>query len=164
MPDTLLLFGTTGFVGGDVLHKLLASPPASVGRIVAPVSSEGKARKVQSWLTSQEAHTGKTFPTERVEVPVVAREPAQQWYGAAEKLASDADIVLQLATSDDIELTRAINKGLAGKQSGKKILIHASGVQLIESEPNGKYVDVPKYDGAWRVNGRSFGKMAKGYT
>lgn len=58
------------------------------------------------------------------------------------------DIVINAATSDDLELTRAINRGLkAGKAAGYNgILVHISGTQLIESRPSGTLEDVPKYD------------------
>lgn len=62
-----------------------------------------------------------------------------------EDTASEADVVINAATSDDLELTKALNRGLA--RSGKKgVLVHISGTQLIESGPTGKLEDVPKYD------------------
>lgn len=59
------------------------------------------------------------------------------------------DIAINAATSDDLELTKAINRGLAkAKAKSKKrgILVHVSGTQLIESKPTGKLEDVPEYD------------------
>lgn len=61
----------------------------------------------------------------------------------------DVDIVINAATSDDLELTKAINRGLAkGKADSNKsgVLVHVSGTQLIESRPTGRLEDVPKYD------------------
>lgn len=66
-----------------------------------------------------------------------------------ERACADVDIVINAATSDDLDLTKAINLGLAkGKSaSGKKgVLVHISGTQLIESKPTGRLEDVPKYD------------------
>lgn len=58
------------------------------------------------------------------------------------------DIAINAATSDDLELTRAINRGLKkARTSGRKgVLVHVSGTQLIESKPTGKLENVPKYD------------------
>lgn len=59
------------------------------------------------------------------------------------------DIAINAATSDDLELSKAINRGLARAkaESGKKgVLVHVSGTQLIESKPTGRLEDVPKYD------------------
>lgn len=59
------------------------------------------------------------------------------------------DVVINAATSDDLELTKAINRGLVkgSSKSGKRgVLVHISGTQLIESKPTGKLESVPKYD------------------
>lgn len=66
-----------------------------------------------------------------------------------ENASAEVDIVINAATSDDLELTKAINKGLAKGKSvhGKQgVLVHISGTQLIESKPTGKLEDVPKYN------------------
>lgn len=66
-----------------------------------------------------------------------------------ENASAEVDVVINAATSDDLELTKAINKGLAKAKSvhGRKgVLVHISGTQLIESKPTGKLEDVPKYD------------------
>lgn len=59
------------------------------------------------------------------------------------------DVAINAATSDDLELTKAINQGLARgrSRSGRKgVLVHISGTQLIESKPTGRLEDVPRYD------------------
>lgn len=66
-----------------------------------------------------------------------------------EDACATMDVAINAATSDDLELTKAINRGLAkAKAKSKKrgILVHVSGTQLIESEPTGKLEDVPEYD------------------
>lgn len=66
-----------------------------------------------------------------------------------EDACAEADVAINAATSDDLELTKAINRGLAKGRtaSGRKgVLVHISGTQLIESAPTGKLEDVPKYD------------------
>lgn len=147
MALTILHLGSTGYIGGAVLHALLQSPPPGLARLVLPVSSPAKAADVQRWRASLPSSAAAFSGT--VEVPVVPREgPA--WYETVERLASQADLAINAATSDDLELTRAINRGLvAGKrQEGRRgTLIHLSGVQLIESEPVGDYVETPLYDG-----------------
>lgn len=67
-----------------------------------------------------------------------------------ESLAAAHDVVINAATSDDLDLTKAINRGLARgrKEAGKKgVLVHVSGTQLIESSGgSGNWEEVPKYD------------------
>lgn len=66
-----------------------------------------------------------------------------------EAACAKVDIAINAATSDDLELTKAINRGLAiAKAASNKsgVLVHVSGTQLIESKPTGKLEDVPKYD------------------
>jgi len=141
MSNSVLLLGGTGFVGGHVLHKLLTDS-TSINSIVIPTSSSAKQSKVQHWIDGLETKI-------KTDVLVIPREPAEKWYSKCDSLSSEADCVLQLATSDDLNLTKAVNKGLikGKKEGGKKgVLIHASGVQLIESKPIGEYVETPNYD------------------
>lgn len=66
-----------------------------------------------------------------------------------EQLSGTHDAVINAATSDDLDLTKAINRGLAkGRRDGKKgVLVHISGTQLIESSKgSGCWEEVPKYD------------------
>lgn len=58
-------------------------------------------------------------------------------------------MVINAATSDDLDLTKAINRGLArGRKQGKQgVLVHVSGTQLIESSGgSGKWEEVPSYN------------------
>jgi hypothetical protein len=66
-----------------------------------------------------------------------------------EQTSSAHDIVINAADSDDLPLTRSINRGLAhARKSGKKgVLVHVSGTQLIESPPTGNLDEGwPVYD------------------
>lgn len=142
MSDSILFLGATGFVGGDVLYNLLRSPGTNVKQAIVPTSTPSKQKKVQAWIDG--LHTSIA-----TSLPVIAREPASEWYAECERLSSQVDCVVQLATSDDLQLTQALNRGLARGRAehGKKgVLIHASGVQLIESAPVGEYVETPNYD------------------
>lgn len=58
-------------------------------------------------------------------------------------------MAINAADSDDIELTKAINRGLIkGRKAGRKgVLVHISGTQVVESLPSGKLEeDWPIFD------------------
>ncbi|KAN0060364.1 hypothetical protein ACQY0O_007693 [Thecaphora frezii] len=141
---TVLLLGATGFVGGEILYKLLTSPPPQVGKVIALVTGSSKAAQVRQWEHSLRARSSQVV----LQVEDVDRYTADKWYAAVEQWCSDVDCVINAATSDDLTLTKAINAGLVrGKKSGKKAtLVHLSGVQLIEGEPVGTYVETPNYN------------------
>lgn len=65
-----------------------------------------------------------------------------------ESTSSKHDVVINAATSDDLELTKAVNRGLAkGRKQGRKgVLVHVSGVQVIETGPIGCLGDWPVFD------------------
>ncbi|PWN42413.1 hypothetical protein IE81DRAFT_347513 [Ceraceosorus guamensis] len=135
----IVLFGGTGFVGGQVLYTLLTGD-FSLGEaeIVVITSSESKHRQIDSWASK----LGSKLQGRSLSVIVAQRgggKDGNAWYEASEKISSDADLVLQAATSDDLKLTKAINKGLISAQkSGKRgALIHLSGTQLIETLAGG---------------------------
>ncbi|CAO1625073.1 unnamed protein product [Sympodiomycopsis kandeliae] len=130
--QNIVLFGASGFVGGSVLHALLTKPASASATVIAVTSSAAKAAQIQAW--------GHWLGT-KLETQVVTKEGS--WRGAT-PLAAEADLVIQAATSDDLELTEAINAGL--KQGRKGDLIHFSGVQLIESPPMGKYIETTLFD------------------
>ena len=149
-PVSILVFGATGFIGGDILYALLKEAPNSSnppwGTIGALTSTPSKAKEIESWANS-------TFPDSasklKVEVAERSKSNNETFYKSVEQITEQYDLAIQAATSDDLELTKAINRGLEkGKQQNGKLgkLIHFSGTQVIESEPVGEYVDVPLYD------------------
>ncbi|KAE8271924.1 hypothetical protein A4X09_0g399 [Tilletia walkeri] len=161
---SILLFGATGYLGGNVLYNLLkAERPA---HIVLLVSSKSAAEKVGKWARSinsnldvqilqpAQGQEGKEDAAKRVrpnglDIVPIPRDPAQAWYDAAQHYASQTDCAVQLATSDDHKLTQAIQRGLADAHasgSRRGCIVHASGTQLIESAPVGKDVETPIYD------------------
>lgn len=146
MPH-IVLFGASGFVGGSLLHKLLTSPPPSDDTLAITAVSGSKSKATQistwaAWLSSRNLVSSSV----KLQVEVAGRGEAG-FYDSAKTLAAKADLVIQAATSDDLRLTQAINEGLVeAKQSGRKgNLVHFSGIQLIESEPVGHFVDVKNY-------------------
>ncbi|RDW75529.1 hypothetical protein BP6252_06671 [Coleophoma cylindrospora] len=120
---SVFLFGATGYLGGTVLTDLEKAGVYDITCLVRPNrESSMKQRKSAILLGSHS------------DLELI------------ENACARMDIVINAATSDDLELTRAINCGLRrARESGRKgLLVHISGTQLIESEPTGKLEDVPK--------------------
>ncbi|CAD6937652.1 unnamed protein product [Tilletia controversa] len=134
--------------------------------IVLLVSSQSAAEKVAKWaravnsqldvqilqpVPEQESSDEaiKRIRPNGLDIVPIPRTPEQAWYAAAEQYASVTDCCVQVATSDDGSFTSAIQRGLAkAHSSGKRrgCIVHASGTQLIESAPVGKFVETPIYD------------------
>lgn len=126
MVYKVLLFGATGYLGGTLLTELERTDLYDVTSIVR-AEREGvlKDRNTKLLVASHDEHA------------------------KIEDASAEADIAINAATSDDLELTKAINRGLAkgrSAQSRKGVLVHISGTQLIESKPTGKLEDVAKYN------------------
>ncbi|KAK0543287.1 hypothetical protein OC845_006196 [Tilletia horrida] len=164
MVKSILLFGATGYLGGNTLHRLLTSDYGDRSRphIVALVSSQSAAEKIAAWARQLDSKLDvhivdspteskedlKGVRTHSLDLVPVPRDPAHVWYATAEHYASHTDCAVQLATSDDLKLTQAIDRGLAQAKTRERrgTIVHASGTQLIESAPLGKDVDTPTYD------------------
>lgn len=164
-PSTVVLFGATGYVGGGILHHLLTQPLVVGSKannddaisqrplsITAVTGSPSKAGQIQAWFAYLQS-AGLVRKGVSLDVQSADRSSSSgngpSLYELASRLSAQADLVIQAATSDDLKLTQSINEGLtAARSQGKKQggLIHFSGVQLIESEPVGEYVDVKEYD------------------
>lgn len=169
-PSTVVLFGATGYVGGGILHHLLTQPLVTSSKkagnddaishkplsITAVTGSPSKAGQIQAWFAYLQS-AGVVRKGVSLDVQSADRSSSSSsgggngpsLYELASRLSAQADLVIQAATSDDLKLTQSINEGLtAARSQGKKQggLIHFSGVQLIESEPVGEYVDVKEYD------------------
>lgn len=143
MPH-IVLFGASGFVGGSLLHSLLTSPPPNgePSTITAVSGSQSKAKQISTWAAWLSSRNF-VSPSAKLQVEVAGRGEAG-FYDSAKTLAANADLVVQAATSDDLRLAQVINEGLvqAKKAGFKGNLVHFSGIQLIESEPVGHFVDV----------------------
>lgn len=116
----ILVLGGTGYIGGSVLAALVAAPPRG-SRIATLTSSASKGDTLRAWAAQQQQ------PLDVLVAP--AASGSEEWYAAARKHASEADVVVQAATSDDLRLTKAINEGLhqARKEGRVGGLVHLSG-------------------------------------
>lgn len=148
--SSILLFGSTGFIGGCYLNSLLKSPiqPSTPTDVYLRIltSSSSKAETIRTYC--QQHLSDKSLKIEVIPIP---RDGKDLWYSESERLSSLSHTVLQIATSDDLRLTKAINSGLSSQSRPSSLpspgnLIHLSGVQLIESKPIGEFVDVHQYD------------------
>ncbi|GJE88579.1 nucleoside-diphosphate-sugar epimerase-like protein [Phanerochaete sordida] len=111
----VFLIGATGYIGGTVLCRLLAHSSANVFDITALIRSEDKAKGYESFGVK----------------PVVG-----SWTDLAlvERLAEQAHIVFSLACSDQLDVTRAILRGLKSRHAklgDLPILIHTSGTGVL---------------------------------
>ncbi|GFZ51258.1 hypothetical protein JCM24511_09016 [Saitozyma sp. JCM 24511] len=125
MPSVCLL-GATGFLGGSVLTDLQKDGSYEITALVRP----GKEQLVSA--RGVRVVTGSFSDLALIE-----------------HTSSAHDIVINAADSDDLPLTRSINRGLAqARKNGKKgVLVHVSGTQLIESPPTGNLDEGwPVYD------------------
>jgi len=75
--------------------------------------------------------------------------------------ASKADVILNAADADDLDLTKAILAGAKSTKTGKTpILIHTSGTALASKEPTGTFDPTAKvYNVRWMV-----GKLSRALT
>lgn len=136
---TVFLLGATGFLGGTVLSSL-----EKAGYEITSLVRSGKEDKLSSRKTKVEVVSNAAY------IVIFANVQGDfSQLDKIEQLAAQHDAVINAATSDDLDLTKAINRGLAtGRKNGKKgVLVHVSGVQLIESSGgSGNWEDVPFYD------------------
>ncbi len=146
---SLLIFGASGFIGGDITFAVLGelverkndAPWRSVGVVT---SSPEKQKQIEAYV--REVFPSLEKGSVAVEVVKRSKEDSKAYYEHVTQISARYDLAVQAATSDDLELTKAINKGLEqGKKEAGKLgkLMHFSGVQLIESEPVGEFVETP---------------------
>ncbi|KAF8994645.1 hypothetical protein BDQ17DRAFT_1331013 [Cyathus striatus] len=114
--------GITGYIGGSVVAQLLEHPNAASFNITALTQSPEKAEKLKEFVT-----------------PIIGSHSNAD---LLEKLASETDVVLAMADSDNMEAAKAILKGLKGryeKTGTVPILIHTSGTGVIADAAAGRY-------------------------
>ncbi|KAI0767998.1 NAD-P-binding protein [Trametes elegans] len=109
---TVFLAGATGYIGGSVLQRLLQHPNAKNFAIISLVRNVEKAKLLE-----------KDFGVKTV-------IGSLQDHDKLANLAENAHVVFQVASSDDIDATKAILSGLKRrheKTGDLPLLIHTSG-------------------------------------
>jgi nucleoside-diphosphate-sugar epimerase len=127
MAVSVLVFGVTGYIGGAVLVGLLkAHPPSAHHKYTALVRSASSVPIIEALGVTviQGSHSD-------LELIIDA--------------ASNADIVVNCADADNLELAKAILSGLEKRQSARPpILLHTSGTGVISDEPTGHLTEWAK--------------------
>ncbi|KAF8992276.1 NAD(P)-binding protein [Cyathus striatus] len=119
----LLVLGATGYIGGSVLSQFIDRDNFNSFNITALVRSEEKAEKLRS--IGINAVVGS-----HLDLPLV------------EKLAKESEAILSMADVDNLEVIRALLKGLKSqfKDTGEApIFIHTSGAGVVASPGEGYY-------------------------
>ncbi|KAJ7581763.1 hypothetical protein C8J56DRAFT_251361 [Mycena floridula] len=120
----IFITGATGYVGGTVLSRLLEHVNVDEFTITALVRSEDKAKVLEN-LTKVKAVVGSHKDVELVE-----------------NLASQADIILSLASAGDLELAKAQLRGAQTKHKVSEIqpsYIHISGSVFLADDSFGMH-------------------------
>ncbi|OSD07456.1 NAD-P-binding protein [Trametes coccinea BRFM310] len=127
---TIFLTGATGYIGATVLQRLLQHPNAARFELTALVRSPEKAR-ILAEEYGVRAVVGSNAELEKLT-----------------QLAEGADIVLNIADSDDIKAAGAIMQGLKAryhKTGTKPTLIHTSGTGFLTDDARGMYASDKVY-------------------
>ncbi|KAA1473464.1 NAD(P)-binding protein [Dentipellis sp. KUC8613] len=126
----VLITGATGYIGGTVLQLLLAHPKRDTFDITAYVRSEYKAKKLRD--LGVRTATGTLDEGNKLK-----------------DAASKADVIFNIADSDNLEATKALLSGLRKRfeTTGEPpILIHTSGTGIFMDNTQGESTDVIYYD------------------
>ncbi|TFY82933.1 hypothetical protein EWM64_g1075 [Hericium alpestre] len=127
----IFVTGATGYIGGSVIQELLNHPKADQFEITAYVRNEDRANKLNG--LGLKTALGSLDDTEKLA-----------------ELASQADIVINMADADHYKGNMAILEGLKKKheKTGKvPILIHTSGTGVLTDDAAGeKEMDTIYYD------------------
>ncbi|KAA1476179.1 NAD(P)-binding protein [Dentipellis sp. KUC8613] len=126
----VLITGATGYIGGTVFQLLLAHPKRDTFEITAYVRSKEKAKKLREL---------------GVRTAIGTLNDGDKLADAASK----ADVVFNIADSDNLEGNKALLSGLKKRfESTKKapVLIHTSGTGIFMDNAQGESTDVIYYD------------------
>ncbi|KAL0566871.1 hypothetical protein V5O48_015123 [Marasmius crinis-equi] len=132
MPQTakILVTGATGYIGGAVLGRFLARPDATSLDFRAIVRSPEKAEKLKAFGIT----------------PIVGSHNDEQ---LMVKAASEVDVVLAMADSDDLSAAKATLQGLKKRfeETGNPpIFINTSGTGTLTDKAAGMYTSDTIYD------------------
>lgn len=120
----VLFLGGTGYLGSAVLSRFLALETKHQFTVLT--RSEEKAKLIDQIRPGQ----------------VKAVQGTHQDLDLIEKLASENDITFNCADSDDLDLTKAVLKGMAKRKNAtghRPILIHTSGTGTLIDDARGAY-------------------------
>lgn len=125
---TIFLTGSTGYIGGTVLQKLisLSSPPSKITLLI-------RDEKKSSLLSSIKTPSGLTLE------PLIG---SLQDLDKLEKGASEHDIVVSVADADDLPAVQALIKGMKArkqKTGHRSLFIHTSGTGVFADGAKGQY-------------------------
>jgi hypothetical protein len=124
---SIFFTGSTGFIGGTVLTKLLAlpTPPKSISLLIR---DPAKAELIKS------------IPTSGTQLlPVVGSLGDLQ---LVEDSVAEVDVVVSTANADDLEGMQAMLRGMKRrkeKMGHRTILVHTSGTGVLVDDAKGQY-------------------------
>ncbi|KAF8603601.1 NAD(P)-binding protein [Ceratobasidium sp. AG-I] len=121
-PAHIFILGATGYIGGSVLVALLAEYPSAKISALARKPTAGDVVKA--------------LAPERITIIQGSHSDHELIQAEAQK----ADLVINAADADDLELTKSIVKGLE-KRDEKGILIHTSGVVITNGSKHGSLTE-----------------------
>ncbi|KAJ7103955.1 hypothetical protein B0H15DRAFT_46 [Mycena belliarum] len=125
-----LITGATGYVGGGVLTRFMEHPNAKAFHFTVLVRDPKKAA---------------IFEELGVQAVVGSHKDA----ALVEKLASEADVVIAIADSDDLGAANATLAGLKkrhAKLGSKPIFVHTSGAGVLAEDAKGMHSNAVVYD------------------
>ncbi|KAF5323088.1 hypothetical protein D9611_009274 [Ephemerocybe angulata] len=128
----LLLTDAAGYIGGEVLSKLLDHPKSWVFRITTIVESEIKAEMLRA-----------------LDVNAVVGSPSDE--SVLEKIAAESDIVISTAGAENLGAASAILRGLKKRYEGLEqkipgVFIHTSSTAILTDDARGLFASEVVYD------------------
>ncbi|KAH8882405.1 NAD(P)-binding protein [Thozetella sp. PMI_491] len=126
MAPTIFITGVTGYIGGHATLLMAAKHPE--WQINALVRDEAKAAAIKKAIPSVNTVIGSLS-----DLDILSQESAK------------ADVVLNLASADDIPAIKAYLRGLSERPAGaKRFLIHTSGTGMLADFSTGAGNEAPR--------------------
>ncbi|KAG8779114.1 hypothetical protein FRC12_024626 [Ceratobasidium sp. 428] len=127
VPDSIFILGATGYIGGAVCTGVRKAYPNVPTVALVRNPSNNAAIEAQGTRVLQGSHSD---------------------YDLIQNEASKSDLIINCADADDLELTKALLKGIKQRKEtpGAKlpILIHTSGTSVVGDAPSGEPSDFSK--------------------